>query len=63
MAERPPKDSLSDPELERRFMKFQDAHPELNEKLGLWMASASLLELQDPDTAAIFMAAFPELAG
>jgi len=56
---------LSDPDLERRFLEFQYAHPELNEKPGLWMASASQLELQDPEAeaAAIFVEALPELAG
>ena len=59
MANRP----RSTPDLERRFAEFRNAHPELNEKLGMWMADASLFELQDLQAAMIFRKAFPELAG
>jgi hypothetical protein len=59
MAKRP----RSNRTLNAGYTEFRDAHPELNEKLSLWMADASLFELQDLQAAMIFRKAFPELAG
>ncbi len=50
-------------ELEQRFLDFCAAHPELNDALGLWMASGETLEATNPQAAAIFAKEFPELKG
>jgi hypothetical protein len=55
------KKSLDDPELERRFLFFVEAHPELNEPLGLWMADKGMCEMMHPEEAALFEREFPEL--
>jgi hypothetical protein len=55
--------ALSDPELERRFMAFQAEHPDLGEHLAMWMACASMVEIEDPEAAAILRRELPELAG
>jgi|HubBroStandDraft_1064217.scaffolds.fasta_scaffold411430_2 hypothetical protein len=48
---------------EAKFLKFCEEHPELSEKLGLWMADASILAITDPEAAELFEREFPELKG
>jgi hypothetical protein len=48
---------------EAKFLKFCEEHPELSDKLGMWMADASILAITDPDAAELFEREFPELKG
>jgi hypothetical protein len=54
---------LQSPELEHHFLEFSRSHPELSDKLAMWMASAATLEFEDPAAAALFEKEFPELKG
>ena len=48
-------------DLARAFDALFEEHPELVDALGLWITNAAMLDIIDPDAAAIFADKFPEL--
>jgi len=47
----------------QKVIEFTQAHPELRDKLAMWMVSASTLAITDPEAAELFEREFPELKG
>jgi hypothetical protein len=45
-----------------KLLAFQEAHPELEEPLAMWMADRSMCELMYSEAAEIFKREMPEFA-